>query len=117
MLFTDLFIAGFLAHNVADWFLQTEWMALNKGNIHSPAGYIHAAIHGLIMSLVWPWWAAVVVAAWHWFIDLRWPLDHWRRLMRQTNDPKNPFYLHVLLWQDQIAHWLVIAVMAWKMSV
>lgn len=116
MTFADLFLLGFLVHNVADWFFQSEWMALNKTNVYHPAGYVHAAIHFLFTALVWPIWAAIIVAVLHWLIDLRTGLAWWRSAFKQTNNPSNPFYLHVLLWQDQIAHWLVLAALAWKIT-
>lgn len=109
---TDMILAGIAVHLFVDWFLQNDWMAANKmkwvGYFPHPAGLIHAGLHGLAMLLVFPWWGALAVGAAHWFIDLRFPLIWWRKTFRMTTDPLNPAALHVAIWQDQVAHVLVI---------
>ena len=89
----DLFIRALIVHLVADWFLQNEWMAVNKVNVRHPAGYVHAGIHGFLLALVFPAPLAVWLGVVHWFIDLRFPLVAWRRLIRQTTD--GPMAVHV----------------------
>jgi len=107
-----LFIHGLIAHLVADWFLQNDWMANNKKNPRSAAGYVHAAIHLALLVLVFPFAVALAVAFVHWLIDLRTPLYWWRRSYRQTKDPNNPVYIPFSMWQDQAAHIVVLYVAA-----
>ena len=45
------FEKGLVAHLVADWILQNDWMALNKTKLWHPAGYVHAGIHALCLGL------------------------------------------------------------------
>ena len=113
---TDIILAGVLIHLFVDWFLQTDWMAQNKmkwaGYWPHPAGIVHAGLHGLFMLLVFPPLAALLVAVLHWALDMRVPLIWWRKALRQTTDPNNPAALHVAIWQDQVAHVLVITAVA-----
>lgn len=113
MTFTDLFIRGLVAHIVADWFAQNEWMALNKTSLKHPAAYVHSGIHLLAALFVFPWPVAVVLGIAHLFIDTRKPLQWWRGLIKQTNDPANPVFISFAMWQDQMAHVLCIAAAAW----
>jgi hypothetical protein len=103
---SDLFAGGLMAHLIADWFLQNEWMALNKTNPKHPAGYVHAGIHTLAMLLLFPWPIALAIGVTHWFIDLRFALATWRRFFRQTTE--GSMAVHVAIWQDQVAHFVVI---------
>jgi hypothetical protein len=113
---TDLMVWGLVVHLICDWPLQNEWMALNKMKLdpkphrtvrvggrrlfvelefgpsplrRHPAAYVHAGIHGVGMLFVFPWWAALAVALTHLLIDLRWPVERWSRLMRQTQPGGN----------------------------
>lgn len=85
---TELLVWGLVAHLVADWLLQNEWMAINKVNWRHPAGYVHAGIHGLVLWLVFPWYGALALAVAHFLIDLRWPVVWWSKLIRQTQPEK-----------------------------
>lgn len=105
-----LFIYGLIAHLVGDWFLQNEWMALNKVNPKHPAGYVHAGIHTVGMLFVFPWPVALAIGIAHWFIDLRFALAAWRGLVHQTTE--GPMAVHVALWQDQVAHIVVLFIAA-----
>jgi hypothetical protein len=107
---TQLCLWGIVAHMGADWFLQNEWMALNKTRLGHPAGLIHAAIHGAALAVVFPWPAALALAVSHYLIDLRAPLVWWRRLYRQTTE--GPVMIPFAMWQDQAAHILCIAAAA-----
>ena len=51
----SLFERGLVAHLVADWLLQNDWMALNKMNLRHPAGWVHAAIHGVLLGFALGW--------------------------------------------------------------
>lgn len=74
-----------LIHLVCDFPLQNHWLAKNKADPLHPAGYIHAAIHGVAFLLIFPVWAAAAVAVAHFLIDLRKPLEWWGKLVRQTS--------------------------------
>ena len=105
-----LFLWGALAHLVADWFLQNEWMALNKVKPLHPAGWVHAAIHAAALALVFPISIALALGLVHWFIDLRFALAAWRRFFHQTTE--GPMAAHVAIWQDQVAHIACVAIAA-----
>jgi hypothetical protein len=119
-----LVLTGWLIHLFVDWFLQNDFMAKNKMRfirLHNkqgheyrglwphPAGLIHAGLHFAAMLAIFPLWAAAIVGVTHWLIDLRRPLIWWRTAFRITQDPANPASMHVAMWEDQIAHWLIIA--------
>lgn len=107
---TDLLAWGIVAHLVADWLLQNEWMALGKVNLRHPAAWTHGAIQLVALALVFPWSAALALTAAHMIIDTRGPLIWWRRVFRQT--VAGPMAPHVAIWSDQVAHILCIAVAA-----
>lgn len=102
----DLVIDGVIAHVIADWFLQNEWMALQKTKWWHPAGWIHAALHGALQALVFRPGIAAALALSHWIIDLRFILAGWRETIGQTTT--GPFAIPVALWQDQAAHLIMI---------
>ena len=106
-----------------------------------PAAYVHAAIHGAGMLLVFPAWAALAIAVSHLLIDTRGPVVWWSELVGQTQPgdavPRGlllaapdseaivvtplhgtegpPLYdvgLEVRFWTDQVFHVAVVAVMA-----
>lgn len=104
---TGLMIWGLVAHLVADWPLQNDWMANNKalrwGVLATPrelsewcwydrlgwlwrhpAAYVHASIHVLALALVFGWVVAIALGVVHLLIDTRVPVAWWSRLMRQT---------------------------------
>jgi hypothetical protein len=64
----------------------------------------------VIQLLIFPWWAALIIGILHFFIDLRTPLTKWKEAFKQTI--KGPYSIHVAIWQDQVAHLLVIALVA-----
>lgn len=106
----ELFVWGFVLHNIADWFWQNDWMAVNKVNPRHPAGWIHAGLHAVILLLIFPVWAALAIGVIHWVIDLRFILTRWKHIFRQSID--GPVAIHVAIWQDQVAHWCVLALFA-----
>lgn len=152
-----LTLAAILIHLVADWFFQNDWMAKNKAKrwvttimeanyrwetgesgapgrwwLRHPAAYVHAGIHGVCLLLVFPWWAALIVAILHLIIDTRSPLEYWGKFTRQTRR-RDWEYIHdlpesmtkvalppevmdigmeVAFWRDQVAHFVVIALVA-----
>jgi hypothetical protein len=117
---TDLMVWGLVAHLIADWPLQNDWMAANKANLRHPAGYVHAAIHGAALALVFGWVAAPLAVA-HLLIDTRVPVAWWSRLVRQTQPGADSFPLvdvglEVRFWTDQVFHIACIAVAALLVS-
>lgn len=126
---SEMMIWGLIAHLVADWLLQNDWMSRNKVKMLHPAGYIHAAIHGFLLSFVFGW-AFIPLAIAHLLIDFRKPVQWWSKLIRQTQ-PKNRVYyqrfntwqtveeiplydigLEVRIWTDQVFHILCVAIAA-----
>jgi hypothetical protein len=103
-----LLVWGIMAHCVADWFLQNDWMARNKARLlDHPAGLVHGAIYALCMVVVFGPVTAWTLAMLHAWIDTRAPLAWWRRVFRQTTE--GPAVIHMAFWQDQAAHVLLIA--------
>ena len=113
---TGLMVWGMVAHLIADWPLQNDWMANHKArrltalqargkNDHDmhyervevwykrhPAAYVHALIHTALLAPVFGWPALVLGAA-HLVIDTRTPVVWWSRLVRQTQ-PEGRFVAH-----------------------
>jgi hypothetical protein len=85
---TELLVWALVAHCVADWLLQSDWMAANKANLRHPAGYVHAGIHGGCLALVFGWLALPLAVA-HLLIDTRKPVAWLAGVIRQT-PPKVP---------------------------
>jgi hypothetical protein len=122
---TGLMVWGLVAHLIADWPLQNDWMANNKARLGSPASCVHAAIHGFALSWVFGW-AAIPLAVVHALIDTRVPVVWWSRLVRQTQPTgmrsspvgdRPPTFLvdvglEVRFWTDQVFHIACIAVAA-----
>jgi hypothetical protein len=102
---SDLLIWGIVAHLIADWPLQNDWMARNKASLRHPAGYVHAGIHGLLLALVFGWAAAPLAVA-HLLIDTRVPVVCWSRLVRQTQPADAPHFLvwYPLVQRHEIEH-------------
>ncbi len=109
---TGLLAWGIVAHLIADWPLQNDWMAKHKAERRNralspgwlgwlpggarwwdrhPAAYVHAGIHGLLLALVFGWFALPVAVA-HLLIDTRKPVVWFSRLMRQTQ-PRREYAL------------------------
>ena len=102
-----LFERGVVAHLIADWLLQNDWMAKNKSNLRHPAGWVHGLIHAVLIGLAINWMAGLVLAAIHIWIDTRQPMAWWRRVYKQTSD--GPSALVVAIWADQVLHIALIA--------
>lgn len=107
---TQLLIWGVATHLVVDWLFQNQWMAENKPNLKHPAGYLHAAMHGAALLLVFPPLGALALALSHLAIDTRIPLEMWARVMSQPGTGPMADIVHV--WRDQALHVLTIAIAA-----
>jgi len=101
------FERGLVAHLVADWVLQTDWMVCNKTSLFHPAAWIHAGIQTLAISFAIGWEGGIVLGIIHLLIDLRIPLQWWIRVVKRTTG--EPMGLHVFLWTDQVLHILALA--------
>ena len=107
---TDLIVQGMIAHFIADWIFQNEWMALNKSNVRHPAGYVHAGIHILFLLFVFTPAVALVIGILHFLIDTRKPVTWWQQFYHQTTE--GLYAPHVQIWLDQVLHIVVIALFA-----
>ena len=102
------FERGLIAHLVADWILQNDWMATHKGDLRHPAGWVHTSIHVVLLGLALGWLAGLVLGLTHLIIDTRAVLNWWQRVFRQTTDGR--YALHVAIWGDQVLHITAIAI-------
>ena len=127
---SELLVWGIVLHLIADWPLQNEWMANNKMYLrHSFAGYVHAGIHGILLTIIFGW-VAIPLAVVHLLIDTRKPVVWWSKFVRQTqpagslavvDDPEKEdsrliflydMGLEVRIWTDQVFHIFTLAVAA-----
>jgi hypothetical protein len=103
------FEKGLVAHLVADWILQTDWMARNKSSLLHPAAWTHAAVHALCLGLALDWRAGLVLGIAHLLIDTRVPVAWWMQHVKKcTLAPEAGI---IAIWLDQTLHILCIA--AW----
>ena len=110
---TILFVWSSVAHLVADWLLQNEWMVRHKQDLRHPAAWVHGAVHAVVLWLILPWPLALLIGFSHVLIDTRRPIHWWRRLSgKATVDPQTllPQTIMVELWVDQVIHLVVLAV-------
>lgn len=133
---------GLVAHLIADWPLQNDWMARGKRSpwTWSVAGlmppFVHGLIHTVAAGIVFGYWVGVAIGLTHIAIDTGKPVAWWSRLMRQTQPgglavhaaDEGAMRRHeapvgrttslydigteVRFWTDQVFHIAVIAVAA-----
>ncbi len=101
------FESAFVMHLVGDWLLQNNWMATNKMNLRHPAGWVHAAIHGVLLGLVLGWLGGLALGVLHLLIDTRVPLRWWDRVFARSESA--PVAGQVQTWADQVIHISLIA--------
>lgn len=104
----ELLLWGIIAHLVADWPLQIEWMAINKTNWKHPAAWAHAGVHGIFMVFIFPWHLGLLLAISHLWIDTRTPVFWWMRVIKRM-DRDDPRTAMVETWLDQVFHIMMIA--------
>ncbi|MCB0156745.1 MAG: DUF3307 domain-containing protein [Caldilineaceae bacterium] len=106
---TTVLVWAVIIHLVADWPLQTEWMAANKSNLTHPAAWVHSGVHTGLLLLILTWPLALLVGVTHLLIDTRRPL-HWWMVHVKRMPSTVPLYVDVELWMDQVFHIIVLAV-------
>lgn len=104
----NLFLKGLIVHLVADWFLQSDWMAENKSSLLHPAAWVHGGIHTIGNLLVFDPLIAVSLGISHVLIDTRKPLI-WLRWIFQQN-PSKAVAPVFEIWQDQAAHLILLGI-------
>lgn len=104
---TTLLVWGTLAHLIADWILQNEWMVQQKANLRHPAAWVHGGIHVLALGFVLPWSLALLIGLIHMLIDTRKPIIWWKWLVGKT--AVGPQTLLVEIAVDQVLHIVVLA--------
>ncbi|MCB0086594.1 MAG: DUF3307 domain-containing protein [Caldilineaceae bacterium] len=111
---TVLLVWGAVIHLVADWLLQTDWMALHKTSLRHPAAWIHSAIHAAGLCLVFAWPLALGIGLTHLLIDTRKPLIWWMRQIKRI--PPDTHSMIVEIWLDQVMHIIILAGAALSVS-
>jgi len=102
------FERALVAHLVADWLLQNDWMARNKADLRHPAGWVHAAIQGVCLGLALGWMAGLVLGLVHLLIDTRRPVDWWIRVFKRSD--RAPLAPVIAIMTDQVLHLATLAV-------
>jgi|SRR2546428_11788488 hypothetical protein len=102
------FERALVAHLVADWLLQNNWMARNKHSLRHPAAWVHASIHAICLGIALNWQAGVVLGLVHILVDTGIPLKWWIRNFKDSADV--PEALHIAIWADQVIHIGTIAI-------
>lgn len=104
---TDILVWSIMIHLIADWLLQTEWMAMHKTKLRHPASWVHSGIHTLGLCLLLPWPVALFVGFSHLGIDTRKPLFWWMyKVKGMPADLRSPV---IEIWLDQVMHITVLA--------
>ncbi len=103
-----LFERGLVAHLIADWLLQNDWMARHKSRVTHPAAWVHAGIHAVCLSLALGWTAGLLLALVHLLVNTRLPLRWWQRFYDQTTTGE--VAVHVAIWTDQAIHLVCLAI-------
>jgi hypothetical protein len=101
------FERAFVAHLVADWLLQNNWMAQHKYKLLHPASWVHGAIHALGLWWALDWRAGVALGLIHMLIDTRIPLEWWMRAFKDS--AHLPEARNIAVWADQVLHIATIA--------
>jgi len=102
-----LFERALVAHLVADWLLQNDWMAHHKCKLSHPAAWVHGGIHALALWWALDWRAGLILGLVHTLIDTRVPLEWWIRSFKRS--AKAPEASSITMWTDQALHIALIA--------
>lgn len=116
MMDIQLLLTLIAGHYLADYGLQSRYVAENKGKIFiMPDAFhaltAHAAIHGLVIGLLaGSFNAGLSVAITHWVIDFS-RSSEW--LMKKLSIKRDrTFSIHI----DQVLHVLMIILVTWRLS-
>jgi hypothetical protein len=104
-----LFERGLVAHLIADWLLQNDWMALHKINLRHPAGWVHASVHAVLLGIALGWRGGLVLGILHLLIDTGRPVNWWVRVFKKCDGA--PQAALIRIWTDQVLH--ISAIAAW----
>ena len=104
------FERGLVAHLVADWLLQNDWMAIHKTRLWHPAGWVHAGIHAVCLGIALGPVAGGVLGVAHLLLDTRVPLDWWIRVFKKCGQA--PEARLIAIFTDQVLH--VACIAAWS---
>ena len=96
------FERALMAHLVADWLLQNNWMAKNKSSVRHPAAWVHASIYGVCLGLALNWKAGIVLGLLHVVVDTGIPVKWWITHFKDSADA--PEAMHIAIWADQVIH-------------
>jgi hypothetical protein len=118
-----LVVWGLVAHLIADWPLQSDWMARNKAwpwrwsILGLLPAFTHAGIHAVALGVVFGYWPGMALGLAHLLIDTRVPVAWFSKVMRQTPPDPAAFPLMdigatVRFWVDQVWHVACIAIAA-----
>jgi hypothetical protein len=100
---------GLIAHLIADWLLQNNWMAKNKSSLAHPAAWVHGGVHAGCLTLALGWSAGLGLGLLHMLTDTRRPVGWWlRSFKRSTEEPDAD---QTALWVDQVIH--IVCIAAW----
>ena len=103
-----LFERGLVAHLIADWLLQNDWMALHKMNLRHPAGWaMPPSMPSLGIALGWR--GGLVLGILHLLIDTGRPVNWWVRVFKKCDGA--PQAALIRIWTDQVLH--ISAIAAW----
>jgi hypothetical protein len=109
------FERALVAHLIADWLFQNNWMARNKGRLLHPAAWVHGLIHGICLGLALDLRAGIFLGLLHMLIDTRVPLTWWMHNIKGSAD--EPEAASIAVWADQVIHIVSIAVwISWLAS-
>lgn len=103
------FERGLVAHLVADWVLQNDWMARHKSDLGHPAAYVHAGIHAACLAVALGPLGGAVLGVVHLLVDSRAPVAWWMRVYKRCE--RSPEAPQIALWLDQALHLICLA--AW----
>jgi hypothetical protein len=102
-----LFERGLVAHLVADWLLQNDWMALNKTDLRHPAAWVHGLLHAVLLGIALGWVGGLVLGVIHLLIDTGRPINWW--MMHFKKCDTSPHATLIRMWTDQTLHIALIA--------
>src|SRR4030095_15287855 len=96
------FERALVAHLVADWILQNDWMVRYKTSLLHPASWTHSSIQGVCLGIALCWQAGVFLGCARLLIDTRVPLAWWIRVFKKSES--SPDATTIAIGTDQTLH-------------